>query len=102
MNLKFVFQGCHILLKCNCPNSIPAQDDGEIASLEHHTIGIHGEFSQPCSIFVGTVEGGNEGGNNIVRGGESERGRWSEGGGRDSWIGREQREQINFMSVNRK
>ena len=41
---KFDSQGCHISLGCNCPNSIPAQDDEQITSLKHPTVGIHGKF----------------------------------------------------------
>ena len=52
---NFDDQGRHISLGCNCPNSIPAQDDGQITSLKHPIIGIHGKFSWPLSIFVWTV-----------------------------------------------
>ena len=46
---NFDGQGCHISLGCNCPNSIPAQDDGQITSLKHPTVGIHGKF---CHTFI--------------------------------------------------
>ena len=49
---NFDDQGCHISLGCNCPNSIPAQDDGQITSLKHPTVGIHGKF---CHTFFTLV-----------------------------------------------
>ena len=52
---NFDDQGCHISLGRICPNSIPAQDDGQITSLKHPIIRIHGKFSWPLSIFVWTV-----------------------------------------------
>ena len=47
---NFDNQGCHISLGRNCTNSIPAQDNGQITSLKHPTVGIHGKFS--CTFFT--------------------------------------------------
>ena len=47
---KFDNQGCHISLGRNCPNSIPAQGDGQITTLKHTTVGIHGKFC--CTFFT--------------------------------------------------
>ena len=52
---NFDNRGCHISLRRNCPKSIPAQDDGQIISLEHHSVGILGKFSWPFSILDWTV-----------------------------------------------
>ena len=46
---NFDNQGCHISLGRNCTNSIPAQDNGQITSLKHPTVGIHGKFC--CTFF---------------------------------------------------
>ena len=47
---NFDNQGCHISLGRNCTNSIPAQDNGQITSLKHPTVGIHGKFC--CTFFT--------------------------------------------------
>ena len=52
---KFGYQGCHISLGQNYPNSISAHDDGQITNLEHHTVGILGKFCWPFSILDWTV-----------------------------------------------
>ena len=47
---NFDNQGCHISLGRNCTNSIPAQENGQITSLKHPTVGIHGKFC--CTFFT--------------------------------------------------
>ena len=49
---NFDNQGCHILLGRNCPNSIPAKDNGQITRLKHPIVGIHGKF---CHTFFTLV-----------------------------------------------
>ena len=52
---KFAYQGSHILLGCNDPNSISLGHDRQCANLQHHTSRIHGKFFKPSFILNRSV-----------------------------------------------